>query len=150
AMRRADEDDALDSRIGAISHRTDDDTVVRIPGKNVFRSWTEFWIFLPHGLGHRRDLCVSEHSAHAVADNDIRLAIRIKLIGLCQLFAQSERGISNRIPSRIGKYPKLVMFANFRIGLEPVDRFHPGEWRGEKPVHENNGNPLRIVRLKKI
>src|SRR6266516_384643 len=42
--------------------------------------------FLPHSFIDRNYLVMSQHAAHAVADHDVRLVVRIQLIGLGQFF----------------------------------------------------------------
>ena len=85
--------------------------------------------FLPHRLCDRNHLHASKHPAHTVTDNNVRAMVRIKFVDFGQLFAQSKRGIEDGVAGRIAKDPELIMFADFRVGLESIDRLHPIERR---------------------
>src|SRR5262249_8661210 len=150
AMRSTDKDNAFNSRISLKNNCPNKQAVARIAGENIFGGRADLLILLPHRTIQGNYLRVSQHSSHAVADDDVGAMVWIKLIDLVQLFAQSPRGIKNRVSGWISKNPELIMLANFGIGLQPIDRLDPGKRSRKKPVNKNQGNSIRIVGLEKV
>src|SRR5262249_21352417 len=141
---------AFNSRISLKNNCPNKQAVARIAGENIFGGRADLLILLPHRTIQGNYLRVSQHSSHAVADDDVGAMVWIKLIDLVQLFAQSPRGIKNRVSGWISKNPELIMLANFGIGLQPIDRLDPGKRSRKKPVNKNQGNSIRIVGLEKV
>ena len=124
-MRSTNKNDAFYAWVRLKNKRVNNEAIVGIAGKDLSCQVADG--FLPHRRSKCHYLSVSEYSAHAVADNNIREMIGIEFVYFGQLLAQAERGIENGCSGRIGEDPELVAFPYLRVCFQPVDRLYPGK-----------------------
>src|SRR5215472_619231 len=79
AMWSTNENNTLDPRVRAKHCGANNQTVSGVFPENALGSLPQ--TLIPHCFRHGNYLVVSEHPTHAVADQHIRLVVRIKLIG---------------------------------------------------------------------
>src|SRR5262252_4409714 len=149
-MRGTNKDNALNPRVCAISHSANNKTVTGVTGKNAFGQWSDILIVLPHRACDSGYLRMGQHPSHAVADDNIRKVVWVKLVHFGQLLTQPEGGKENGIASGITEYPGLITFAYLGVLLKAVDRFDPIKRSRHESMHEDDWNSVRIIGLKEI